>query len=243
MNGPKFRFTLVFGLLLLAWWAFDMVTNYLLGPQGLNFQRYLLGVGSLGGAALAGFTLVWGTVTLIAAIKHRTGFEASVTDEYGTEFRMGQGKPFAITLTKFLPQVVASPSWQGLSPLEAELFGFYNGLKHWPYDISPSNGHPGLPLPDYALNLWQNMAAQTGAGPAHRAYALASCLGRVACLKEKRTSAPWYHVTVRDKVSFSKRWAGGLRALHHARLQGAEYWQHGKPHAGAHAAHRPEIPR
>lgn len=211
MNGPKFRFTFVVSLVLFAWWAFDMVTNYLLGPRGLNFERYLVGVTTLGLAVLAGFALVWGTVKLISLIKHRTGFEASSVDEYGTQFRVDKKKPFAITLTKFLPQLVANPSWQGLTQLEAEIFGFYNGIRHWPYDLA----HPDIRLADYALSLWQNMAALPGANHLHRTLALASCLGKVAALHERRTVAPWSQPFQRDRVSFAKRCPdhGGLAAF------------------------------
>jgi hypothetical protein len=212
MSGPKFRFTLVIGLLLVAWWAFEVINTYLLGERGLNFARYGHGVLIIGGAALCGFLLVWLTVQVAAwSRRSKTGFEAEMVDEYGTLFRMGEGNNYAISLSKFLPDQIAPPAWPGISPLETELLGFLNGYRHWPFEL----GQPHPSLYDEALARWEIMKTLPGTGPLHRAAALASVLGRVAAIQEVRIRYPLSQFWKRDRIRFERRCRdhGGLAAF------------------------------
>lgn len=213
MSGPKFRFTIVVGFLLIVWWAWNIASTYLLGQQGLNFSRYGLGVAQLGLAATAGFGLVWLAIRMAeSARRGKTGFEAEVRDEYGTLFKMGAAKePFPMQLAKFLPDIIAAPTWPGLSPLEAELIGFLNGYRHWPADLD----HGQESLTARAMARWEVMRTLPGAGQWHRIMALSADLGKIYAYREVRVRHPLKHFWKRDKVRFERRTRehGGLAAF------------------------------
>lgn len=224
MNGPKFRFTVVVSFLLICFWAYRLLENYLFGERGLNFERYGHGVLVIGGSALAGFALVWTAAKLMDWARHRkTGFEADVTDEYGTQFKMrgsdGNPESFKLSLSKFLPQVFAAPTWwPGVHPLEAELMGFLNGFRHWPYDLDKQDRS----LYDHAMAQWEAMRQLPGAQAIHRIAALAQDLGKVYAYKEVRTHYPWHEFWRRDRVRFERRCRehGGLAGFVLSTLHG-----------------------
>src|SRR5690606_16403681 len=95
----------------------------------------------------------------------------------------GRPAPFKLSLPKFLPQLVAPPAWAGLTPLEAELFGFLNAYRHWPVDLN----NPETSIYELAHARWQVMRHLPGAGPWHRAMALSKDLALIYAHKEIRT--------------------------------------------------------
>lgn len=224
--GPKGRAVLVMSLLMMFLWAGHVMWSVLLGT-GLNTQTYLHGISVLGGSALGGFVMVW--LALLLGERRRklaTGFEAGVTDEFGTEFQMaqpdGRSLPFKMALTKFLPQTVAPPDWPGLHALEAELIGFLQGYRHWPVNLNAQNrrqeaspGREFASLYELAVARWQVMRQIPGSTHWHRIAALAKDLALVHAYTEKRSSAPWLHIWQRDTVTFSQRCQahGGLTAF------------------------------
>jgi hypothetical protein len=232
MSGPKFRFTIVIGLFLVAWWIYEMVTTYLLGERGLNFDVYGHGVVVIGAGTLGGFLLVWLAVKVAAWSRSvTTGFESQVVDEYGTAFRMGEGSGYSISLSKFLPEVIAPPAWPGLSPLEAELIGFLNGYRHWPFNL----GHAHPTLYEEALARWDIMRALPGSGPLQRAAALASVLSKVVAYHEVRTHHPLKQFWKRDRIRFERRCRehGGLAAFVLSTLPSFRALSHGSDEARA----------
>lgn len=224
--GPAGRAVLVMSLLMMFIWAGHVAWTVLFG-SGLDVATYARGVLLVGGGAVAGFALVWGA-TLLGDMRRNltTGFEAGVTDEFGTEFQMAtpDGKstvPFKLSLSKFLPQMVAPPDWPGLHPLEAELIGFLQGYRHWPVNLNAQNKHneasPGrefTSLYELAVARWQVMRQIPGTTHWHRIVALAKDLALVHAYVEKRSSAPLWQVWKRDSVRFSQRCQahGGLTA-------------------------------
>jgi hypothetical protein len=218
MAGPKFRFALLVGALVVAWWAYDVTSTYLLGERGLNFARYVNGVVAIAMAVAGGFMVVWAaTAMLHRAERRRTGFESQVTDSFGTTFKMS-GAPFPISLSKFLPELIAPPRWAGLSPLESELIGFLNGYRDWPADLDRGDET----LYQHAMRLWDAMRRLPGAGPLHRAAALAQGLGKVYAFEEIRTPSPWWELGKRDSVRFRRRCRehGGMAAFILATMPG-----------------------
>ncbi|TKW60925.1 MAG: hypothetical protein DI628_08550 [Blastochloris viridis] len=225
--GPRGRAVLVMSLLMMFLWAAHVVWSVLLGT-GLDTHRYAGSVLLLAGGALAGFVLVW-AATLLGDMRRNlsTGFEAGVTDEFGTEFQMAtpDGKsttPFKMSLTKFLPQLVAPPDWPGLHPLEAELIGFLQGYRHWPVNLNAQNkrheaspGREFASLYELAVARWQVMRQIPGATHWHRIAALSKDLALVHAFVEKRSSAPLSHFWKRDSVKFTQRCQahGGITAF------------------------------
>jgi hypothetical protein len=181
----------------------------------------------VGCGAGAGFVVVWAAAALGNLRKNlKTGFEAEVTDEFGTGFAMagpdGKPAPFKLSLSKFLPQMVAPPSWPGLHPLEAELLGFLQGYRHWPVDLNAQNkrqeasgGKEFVSLYEQAVARWQVMRHMPGAGPWHRIAALAKDLALVHAYREIRTTYPLWQLRRRDQVKFVARCQphGGITAF------------------------------
>lgn len=181
----------------------------------------------VGGGALVGFGMVW-AAALLGNLRRNlaTGFEAGVTDEYGTAFvtfdAKGQEVPLPLSLSKFLPQMVAPPDWPGLHPLEAELIGFLQGYRHWPVDLALQNKHnhasPGCEfasLYERAVARWQMMRQLPAATPWHRIAALAKDLALVHAYEEKRVTRPFWSFWQRDTVTFRRRCQahGGMSAF------------------------------
>ncbi len=204
---PRYRFTLVISILLVFWWAYVVVSTFLIGPAGLNWPRYQQGVMLVGGAATAGFFTVWLATRLIAWQRQRkTGFEAEPTDEFGTAYEMinsaGTSEPFNMALSKFQPSLIGTPpAHPQLAPLEAEILGFLNGFRHWPID--PAN--PELTLYEQSMARWQLMRQLPTATAWHRVVALAKDLSVVSSLEEIRIPPRWYQVTAQDKITFKRR--------------------------------------
>lgn len=213
---PRYRFALVVSFLMIAWWCYVVVSTYLFGERGLNVDRYTAGVMWVGLSALAGFSLVWAAhqVTLWQR-RRKTGFEAEVRDEFGTVFEMagsdGHPIPFKLSLSKFLPQLVAPPAWAGLSALEAELMGFLNAYRSWPLDLKNHDAS----LYEKAFARWQVMRHLPGTGPWHRVMALAKDLGYVHAYREIRKVHPPHHFWKRDEVKYVQRCqpTGGMSAF------------------------------
>lgn len=193
----------------------------------MQLDIYINGIMVLGGSAFGGFMVVWAAAALGNLRKSlKTGFEAEVTDEFGTGFAMagadGKPAPFKLSLSKFLPQMVAPPSWPGLHPLEAELLGFLQGYRHWPVDLKAQNknqeasgGKEFASLYEQAVARWQVMRHIPGTGPWHRIAALAKDLALVHAYKEIRTTYPLWQLGKRDQVKFVARCQphGGITAF------------------------------
>lgn len=216
---PRYRAVLVMSLLLIALWGGQVAWTYLMG-SGVNLDRYLHGLILVGGSTIAGFLLVAAAMKVISLQRVlKTGFEADVVDEFGTGFEMsgpeGKPQPFKLSLSKFLPQLIAPPSWPNLHPLEAELFGFLHGFRHWPLDITQQNQQPFTSLYEQAMARWQVMRHLPGSNEWHRIAALAKDLALVYAYREDRTEYPLREFWKRDRVKFSQRCVphGGLAAF------------------------------
>lgn len=218
---PRYRAILVISLLVTFLWAAHVVWTVLLG-SGFQLDVYMQGVLVVGGSALLGYGVVW-SAAFLGNLRNnlKTGFEAEVTDEFGTGFEMG-GAAFKMSLSKFLPQMVAPPNWPGLHPLEAELLGFLQGYRHWPVDLANQNAQqeasPGkefVSLYEQAIARWQVMRHLPGTGPWHRVMALAKDLALVHAYREIRTTYPLKQFWKRDKVRFISRCQphGGITAF------------------------------
>jgi hypothetical protein len=206
MYDPRFRFLMVILLISFAVWAYILVSDYLIGPRGLNVERYIHGVFIVSGAVLGGFFFVWLSVRFMNLRENRkTGFEATYKDETGTVFNL------QLSLTKFLPELVAPPPPGDITPLESELIGFLNSLGTWPYDLA----RPERALKDHALLHWEAMRQLDGAGPMHRAAALAQDLGKVYAYREERLHPEWWEFWKKDKVKYTLRCheQGGMAAF------------------------------
>lgn len=223
---PRYRALLVISLLVMFLWAAHVVWTVLLG-SGLNPDTYMHGIALLGGSSFIGFIVVWSIAALANMRKSmKTGFEAEIVDEFGTGFEMmgpdGKPAPFKLSLSKFLPQMVAPPSWPGLHPLEAELIGFLQGYRHWPVDLAAQNanqrasgGKEFASLYEQAVARWQVMRHLPGTGPLHRIMALSKDLAMVHAYREVRTTYPLKQFWLRDKVRFVARCQahGGIGAF------------------------------
>tara|TARA_R110000868_G_scaffold218576_1_gene469013 strand:- start:156149 stop:157468 length:1320 start_codon:yes stop_codon:yes gene_type:complete len=183
------------------------ILSYYAFYKGLNWGVYISGIINIGGSVLGGVTFIWICTKFITFNKHKiTGFEASYVDETGTGFN------FPISLSKFIPDIIAAPySIKGLSPLEAELIGFLNTYRNWPYDIS---GQTNKSLYQHAIEQWRAMKQIKGATDLHRAAALAQDLSLVYAYTEKRKKFPLSQFWKRDIVKYSRRCNehGGLSA-------------------------------
>lgn len=213
---PRYRFTLVMSFLMIGWWVYVFISTYLFGERGLNLDRYVEGVMWVSLSAFSGFALVWAASRVVVWQKKiKTGFEADVSDEYGTRFEMAGGDglphPFKLSLSKFLPQMVAPPAWAGLTPLEAELLGFLNAYRGWPLKLD----NPETSLYEQAFARWQVMRHLPGTGPWHRVIALSKDLALVHAYKETRKVYPLHEFWKRDEVKYSLRCTptGGMAAF------------------------------
>lgn len=205
MYDPRFRFTLLIVLL-----AFVSVTGtliYYFFYKGMNWANYLHGVMNIGGSVAGGLAFVLICTKFITFNKNKkTGFEASYVDETGTGFN------FPVSLSKFLPELIAPPvSNKKLSTLEAELIGFLNSFRNWPYDMTNENKKS---LYDHAMEQWRAMRSLPNTGPLHYAAALAQDLSLIYAFEEKRKKFPLSQFWKRDTVKFSRKSIehGGLSA-------------------------------
>lgn len=205
MYDPRFRFALL--ITLISFVAVSGTLIYYFFYKGLNWTQYFHGVMNIGGSVVGGLAFVLVCTKFITFNKNKkTGFEASYIDETGTGFN------FPVSLSKFLPELVAPPvSNKKLSTLEAELIGFLNSFRNWPYDLS---GESKKSLYDHAIEQWQAMRSLPNTGPLHYAAALAQDLSLIYAYQEKRKKFPLSQFWKRDKVKFSRRCVehGGLSA-------------------------------
>ncbi len=209
MYDPKFRFMLVASFILVTYWVYNITTNYLFGDKGLNFEYYINGIFSVGSGVLGGFIFVWISTKFVTFQQYRkTGFEATTIDETGTRFNM------RLSLSKFLPNLIAPPHNKFLTPLESDLFGFLNGFRDWPYDLENPLPH-GKSLFKHSYDIWKAMQTLPNAGPLHRAAALAQDLSKTYVYQLSRKTYPFIKFWKRDKITYSQRCQehGGLSAF------------------------------
>lgn len=205
MYDPRFRFTLL--IILLSFVATTGTLVYYFFYEGMNWVEYFHGIFNIGVSVVGGFMFVLICTKFITFNKNKkTGFEATYVDETGTGFN------FPISLSKFLPEVIAPPFGnKSLSPLEAELIGFLNGYRGWPYDITGQNKKS---LYNHSIEQWKAMRTLPNTGPLHYAAALAQDLCLICAYQEKRKKFPIAQFWKRDSVKFSRKSIehGGLSA-------------------------------
>jgi hypothetical protein len=200
MYDPKFRFALLICLIVFFGTLIQVLYTYIFGPEGLDPEAYATGVPIIATSIIGGFFFIWISTQLMQLDKYRkTGFEASYVDETGTGFN------FPVSLDKYLPEIIAEPDNQNLHPLEAELIGFLNGFRAWPYNIDEPDGES---LYTHSMKQWHAMWQLEGAGPLHRVAALAQDLGKVYTYKERRKIYPLSQFWKKDSVSYIRRCSG-----------------------------------
>jgi hypothetical protein len=198
---------LLISIIVFVYVSFNVVTEYILGDTGLTMAQYIAGVTEVAGAIIGGFVFVAVCVKFITFEKlKRTGFEATFRDETGTGFN------FPVSLSKFMPDIIAPPTWRNVHEVEAELMGFLNGYRDWPFDIT---GETNKSLYQHAMEQWSAMQRLPNTTPLHGIAALAQDLGKVYAYAEKRKHYPYLEFWRRDKVSHSRRCLehGGLSAF------------------------------
>lgn len=206
MYDPKFRFALLVSMLVLGGSTAQVLFTYVFGNEGLNLRHYFSGVVEVSSSTIGGYLFIWLCIKIITLSQYRkTGFEATYVDETGTEFN------FPVSLSKYLPEIVAPPLNTSLHPLESELIGFINGYHIWPYNLKSGNET----LFKRATSQWKAMSALKGTNHLHRIAALAQDLGVVYAYEEKRKKFPFIEFWKRDKVGFAQRCDlhGGLSAF------------------------------
>jgi len=207
MYDPKFRMAILISIAVSLFTVINVILEYVIGDASFQFDHYILKVSSVGGALVGGFIFVLVCTKFITFEKYRkTGFEATFRDETGTGFN------FPVSLSKYLPDMVAAPNADKIHPVEAELIGFLNGYRNWPYDIT---GQDSDSLYTHTLKQWQQMFSLPNADVPHRIAALAQDLGKVFAYKENRRSYPLSQFWRQDKVAYSRRCIehGGLSAF------------------------------
>lgn len=207
MYDPKIRLVILIYTIVIIWATSSAIYSYFLGETGLDWATHIKGIITIGGSIFGGFTFVWLCSQFMTFSKHRkTGFEATYVDETGTGFN------FPVSLSKFMPDVVVHPYDDTLSPLEAELFGFLNAYRHWPYDITGKNKES---LYEHACKQWAAMKSLPEATDLHRAAALAQDLSLVYAYNEKRKTYPYWQIWKKDDVRFTRKCLehGGLSAV------------------------------
>lgn len=207
MYDPRFRLALLICMILMVFTIVRVIYHLIFGT-GLSLPEYFNGVMAVSSATIGGFIFVWICIKFINAERFRkTGFEASKTDDTGTSFN------FSVSLSKFIPEIIAAPEpTNSRHPLEAELLGFLNGFRHWPYDIS---GNSNETLFEHATKQWRAMNSLEGCTPYHRIAALAQDLSLTYAYQEFRKPYPFYMFWKTDDVAFTRRCDehGGLSAF------------------------------
>lgn len=199
MYTPQFRFALLISLFVIFGTLGQVLYSYSFGKNGLNFDVYLNGVLNISGAAFGGFFFIWVCSKFITfnGLKS-TGFEGVYKDEYGTNFVFSH----PISLTKFLPELIAKPLGLNLSPLENELIAFLSGFKNMPFDIYDPKS---VSLHDYSIGMWQQSKGIKGSNSYHHITALSKYLGYTYVYKSKRKTYPLWQFWAKDKITYSKR--------------------------------------
>ena len=207
MYDPKFRMALLISMAVTLFTIINVIFEYVVGDANFLLEHYLVKVTSVGGAIIGGFIFVLVCTKFITFEKFRkTGFEATFRDETGTGFN------FPVSLSKYLPDIIAPPLGSDLHEIEADLLGFLNAYRDWPYDIT---GQDTDSLYEHAQKQWIAMRKLPNTGPYHYIAALAQDLGKAYAYTEKRKHYPWYEFWKQDKVIFSRRCIehGGLSAF------------------------------
>lgn len=198
MYDPKIRLVILIYTIVTIWATASAVYSYFLGDKGLDWATHITGIITIGSSIFGGFFFIWVCTQFMTFSKYKkTGFEATYVDETGTGFN------FPVSLSKFMPDIVALPYGQkGISPLESELIGFLNAYRHWPYDIT---GKSKESLYEHAMGQWEAMKELPNTTSLHRVAALAQDLSLTYAYKEKRKTFPYWQVWKRDQVSFNRR--------------------------------------
>lgn len=207
MYDPRFRMAMLISMMVCGYALFQVIIEYIFGERAFNLQDYLQGVGGVTGAALGGFLFVTLCTKFITFSRFKvTGFEPAYTDEAGTGFN------FPVSLSKFLPDIIAAPEGENISPVEQEIIGFLNGFRDWPVDVS---GEDKTNFYDYVMTRWRVMRTLPNATELHNIAVLAQHLSKIYAYQEMRRSPPMWKFWERDKVKFKRRCLehGGLSAF------------------------------
>lgn len=207
MYDPKVRMMILVSIIVVVATLISILNQYVFGSEGLDIQQYLTGAVKVGAVLFIGFSFVWiSTKFMTFESFKQSGFEPVFKDETGTGFN------FPVSLSKFLPEIIAEPYDPKMHALEAELIGFLNGYRSWPYDISGNNSET---LYTHAMDRWEAMKHVPQAGPLHRVAALAQDLGKIYAYAEKRKSFPMIQFWKQDSVRHVQRCEehGGLSAF------------------------------
>lgn len=198
MYDPKIRLVILIYTIVIIWATSSAFYSYFFGDKGLDWITHLRGIVTIGGSVFGGFFFIWLCSQFMTFSKHKkTGFEATFEDETGTGFN------FPVSLSKYIPEIVAYPyEKEEISPLEQELIGFLNAYRHWPYDITGKNKET---LYEHAMKQWKAIKQIPNSSSLHRAAALAQDLSLTYVYKEKRKTFPYWQFWKRDQVSFSRR--------------------------------------
>lgn len=206
MYDPKVRMMILLSVIVAVVTFSQIMMEYVFGTQGIDFSEYITGASEIALAILGGFSLVWLCTKFMTFESFKsTGFEPVFVDETGTGFN------FPVSLSKFLPEIIAQPYHADLHPLEAELIGFLNGYRSWPFNLDT----PKVSLYQHALAQWQAMKEVPEAGPMHRIAALAQDLGKTYAYEERRKVFPYWQFWKQDAVRYTRRCTehGGLSAF------------------------------
>lgn len=206
MYDPKFRFTFVISTVVVVLAVLMVLWQYVFGERGLDWHVWSQGVIMVGASTLGGYTFVTLGAWLITFLQNRrTGFEATFVDETGTKFN------FPVSLSKFLPDVIAPPFSTGLHPVEVELFGFLNGYREWPADVE----NPSISLYENAYRQWLAMSRLPGTTHLHRIASLSQHLGKIYAYSLRRTRHPLWMFWEPDTIRYEQRalYHGGLSAF------------------------------
>lgn len=207
MYDPKFRMAILISMAVSLFTVINVILEYVIGDASFQFDQYIIKVSSVGSALIGGFIFVLVCTKFITFEKYRkTGFEASYRDETGTGFN------FPVSLSKYLPDIIAAPGDPDIHVVEAELLGFLNGYRDWPYDIT---GQDSDSLYLHTIKQWREMRKLPNVDAPHRIAVLAQDLGKVFAYKESRRPYPLRQFWKQDKVGYSRRCVehGGLSAF------------------------------
>ena len=207
MYDPKFRMALLISIAVTLFTVINVILEYVIGDANFRLDEYLVKVTSVGGAITGGFIFVLVCTKFITFEKFRkTGFEPTFRDETGTGFN------FPVSLSKYLPDIIAPPHEGKLHEVEADLLGFLNAYRTWPYDIT---GQDQDSLYKHAHKQWVAMRRLPDTTPYHYIAALAQDLGKAYAYTEKRKHFPLLEFWKQDKVVYTRRCVehGGLSAF------------------------------
>ncbi len=207
MYDPKFRMAILISIAVTLFTVINVIFEYVVGDANFMFDDYMVKVSSIGSAVLSGFIFVLVCTKFITFERFRkTGFEPVFRDETGTGFN------FPVSLSKYLPDIIAEPGNNNIHPVEAELLGFLNGYRNWPYDIT---GQDSDSLYTHTYKQWREIRQIPNTSSPHHIAVLAQDLAKVFAYKETRKRFPTSQFWKQDKVAFSRRCIehGGLSSF------------------------------